>query len=192
MSLKDLTNDPFALLLEMERRAKEASTRSEGDKEAKEEWIGVAFRLASERFVTARADVREVLPAPEQITRIPGSKPWLRGIANVRGQLLTIVDLKAFLGAGPAHADRKARMLLLASREVPSAIIVDEVLGFRRFALSEFSEPVPVTQVRCDHYLTGTYRREGEAYPLFDIGRLIDDPSFLSAGVQKTETRGAA
>lgn len=192
MSLTEFTNDPFALLLEIERRAKEASARGESKGEAAEEWIGVAFRLASERFVTARADVREVLPLPSQITRIPGAKPWLRGIANVRGQLLTIVDLKAFLGAGPAHTDRKARMLLLASRDVPSAIIVDEVLGFRRFALSEFSDPVPVTAVRCDHYLAGTYRREGEAYPLFDLGRLIEDPSFLSAGVLKSDGRSAA
>lgn len=185
MSLKEFIDDPFALLLEIERRAKEANARGAGKEETTDEWIGVAFRLGSEKFVTARADVREILPAPEQVTRIPGAKPWLRGIANVRGQLLTIVDLKAFLGAGPAHADRKARVLLLASREVPSAVVVDEVLGFRRFGENDFSEPVPVTEVRCDHYLVGTYRRDGDTFPLFDFGRLIEDPSFLSAGVLK-------
>jgi twitching motility protein PilI len=183
LSLQELIDEPFALLLEIERRAKEANARGAGNDEAAEEWIGVAFRLGPERFVTARSDVREVLPMPSQITRIPGAKSWLRGIANVRGQLLTIVDLKAFLGAGPAHTDRKARILMLASREVPSAVVVDEVLGFRRFGDSDFSEPVPVTEVRCDHYLVGTYRRDGDAFPCFDLGRLLDDPSFLNAGM---------
>lgn len=185
MSLKDLTNEPFALLLEMERRAKEASARRQGDDEAVEEWIGVAFRLGAERFVTARADVREILPSPDQITRVPGSKPWFRGIANVRGQLLTIVDLKAFLGGGATHADRRARMLLLASREIPTAVIVDEVLGFRRFATAGFREGTPATAIRCEHYLTGTWSRGDDSYPAFSMTRLLEDPSFLNAGALK-------
>lgn len=185
MSLRDFIDEPFALLLEIERRAKEAVAARQGQNEAVEEWIGVAFRLGSENFVTARAHVREVLPAPEQITRVPGSKPWLRGIANVRGQLLTIVDLKAFLGAGPTHADRRARLLLLASREVPTAIVVDEVLGFRRFAASDFKDNSPVTSIRCEHYLAGHWRRGHDSYPLFDMVRLLEDPGFLNAGALK-------
>lgn len=185
MSLQSLIGQPFKLLLAIEQRARDAVARRQGSSEAVEEWIGVAFRLGSERFVTSRADVREVLPAPDQLTRVPGSKPWLRGIANVRGQLLTIVDLKAFLGAGPMHADRKSRLLMLASREVPTAIVVDEVLGFRRFAQAEFNEVSPVTDIRCEHYLAGSFRRDSESYPLFDMQRLLKDPSFLHAGALK-------
>ena len=185
MSLRDLIDEPFALLLAMEERAREAISRGQGSEATEEEWIGVAFRLGTEQFVTARADVREVLPLPSQITRIPGSKPWLRGIANVRGQLLTIVDLRAFLGAGPVHADRKARILLAARRDVPTAVIVDEVVGFRRLPESAFSSVAPVTSIRCEHYLAGSYRRQGETFPLFDLGRLLDDPAFLNAGQLK-------
>jgi twitching motility protein PilI len=185
LSLKTYVNEPFALLLELERRAKEAIASGKGREEAVEDWIGVAFRLGSERFVTARAGVREVLTAPDQITRIPGSKSWLRGIANVRGQLLTIVDLNAFLGSGSTAIDRKARMLMLASRDVPSAVLVDEVLGFRRFAAHEFSEQVPATQIRVEHYLAGVWTHGDESYPLFDLGRLLADPNFLNAGALK-------
>jgi twitching motility protein PilI len=185
LSLKELTSDPFALLLEIEQRAKAAIASRQGENSSIEEWIGVAFRLAAERFVAARADVREILPIPDQVTRIPGAKPWLRGIANVRGQLLTIVDLKAFLGAGSMQADRKARMLVLASREVPTAIIVDEVLGFRRFDITEFSDSLPEIAIRCEHFLGGCYRSDGDDYPLFNLGRLLEDPSFLNAGQLK-------
>lgn len=192
MSLQAQSGEPFKLLLAIEQRARDAIAKRQGGGAAVEEWIGVAFRLGNERFVTARADVREVLPLPEQQTRVPGAKPWLRGIANVRGQLLTIVDIKAFLGAGPMHPDRKARMLMLASREVPTAVIVDEVLGFRRFANSDFSETNPVTEIRCEHYLGGSFGREAERFPLFDMQRLLKDPSFLNAGALKAEAREAA
>lgn len=185
MSLKDLIAEPFNLLLELERRAKAAISSRQGRDVATEEWIGVAFRIGSQDFVAARAGVREVLPAPEQLTRIPGSKPWLRGIANVRGQLLTIVDLKAFLGSGQTHTDRKARILLLASREVPTAIIVDEVLGFRRFAAGDFSEASPPTEIRCERYLAGVWRSDDGEFPLFDLSRLLEDSNFLNAGAQK-------
>ena len=185
MSLEALIDEPFKLLLAIEQRARDAVARRQGANAAVEEWIGVAFRLGNERFVTARADVREVLPLPEQQTRVPGAKPWLRGIADVRGQLLTIVDLKAFLGAGPMHADRKARMLMLASREVPTSVIVDEVLGFRRFATADFSEESPATEVRCEHYLAGSFGREAERFPLFDMQRLLKDRVSLAAGLER-------
>ncbi len=84
--------------MELERRARAAIAAREGAPAAADEWVGIGFRLGAERFVTSRADVREVLPIPEQVTRVPGAKPWLRGIANLRGQLLTVVDLKSFLG----------------------------------------------------------------------------------------------
>jgi twitching motility protein PilI len=182
LSLTELVNEPFALLLELERRARVAIAARKGSEAEVAEWIGVSFRLGAEQFVTARAGVREVLSAPEHITRIPGSKPWLRGLANVRGQLLTIVDLNAFLGSGSTPTDRKARMLLLASREVPTAVLVDEVLGFRRFASSDFSEQAPTTQIRVEQYLTGVWTSGDETYPLFDFGRLLADPNFLNAG----------
>ena len=185
MSLKELIDEPFALLLEIESRAKEAIARDQGGSQVIEEWIGVAFRLGSEHFVTARADVREVLSLPDQITRIPGAKPWLRGIANVRGQLLTIADLRAFLGSGATPSDRRARILVLASRDVPTAVIVDEVQGFRRFGETGFSDAPPPTKLRCDQYLVGAFSRDDETYPQFDLGRLIEDPSFLDAGHMK-------
>ena len=185
MSLQDLISSPFDLLLEIERRARDAINARQGKGEATEEWIGVAFRLGTHRFVTARAGVREVLPAPEHIARIPGAKTWLRGIANVRGQLLTIADFKAFLGAGQTHVDRKSRMLLLASRDVPTALLVDEVLGFRRFATSDFSPESPETEIRCGQYLAGAWKSGEDVYPLFDLGRLLEDEDFLNAGALK-------
>jgi hypothetical protein len=59
------------------------------------EWVGVALKMAGELFLVAREETREVLGVPAPLTRVPGAKPWLRGLANVRGQLLPVLDLRA-------------------------------------------------------------------------------------------------
>jgi twitching motility protein PilI len=182
LSLQALIEQPFELLLELERRAKIAIAAREGAGVAAEEWVGIGFRLGTERFVTARSEVREVLPVPEQLTRVPGAKPWLRGIANIRGQLLTVVDIRSFLGAGRSQPDRHARLLLVASREVPTALIVDEVLGFRRFAEGDYSDQPPATIIRCEHYLKGAFRRGAEVWPRFSLFMLLEDSQFLNSG----------
>ena len=182
MNLQALAEQPFELLLELERRARAAVAAREGAPVTADEWVGIGFRLGAERFVTSRSDVREVLPVPEHVTRVPGAKPWLRGIANLRGQLLTVVDLKSFLGAGAGGLDRQARVLIAASRDVPTGLIVDEVVGFRRFGAAEFEEDAPVGVIRCEHYLEGCYRRNSEVWPRFSLTKLLEDPQFLAAG----------
>ena len=182
MSLQALADRPFELLVELERRARAAVAAREGAPAPADEWVGIGFRLGTERFVTSRADVREVLPVPEQITRVPGAKSWLRGIANLRGQLLTVVDLKSFLGAGGPSNERQARVLVVASREVPTGLIVDEVFGFRRFGQADFSEQTSPSIIRCEHYLEGCYMRNAEEWPRFSLLKLLEDTQFLTAG----------
>lgn len=182
MDLHALTGQPFALLQELERYARAALRATEDTSDARDEWVGLAFRLGSENFVANRADVREVMPVPEQMTRVPGSKPWLRGVTNVRGQLMTIVDLRAFLGSGGGASDRRNRVLVMASRDVPTGLIVDQVFGFRRFSETEYESDAPVPRLRCEQYLRGAYRRASEVWPQFDFSALLEDQHFLNAG----------
>ena len=79
---------------------------------------------------------------PQFVTPVPGAKDWVAGLANLRGQLLPIVDLRQFLGAGSSRNSRTARVLVAESDELLVGIVVDEVFGFRRFNETEFSEEV--------------------------------------------------
>lgn len=166
----------------MEEQARVAAVRREGEHaEGGGEWIGVGFRLGSDHFVTDRADVKEVLSVPEPTTRVPGAKSWLRGIVNVRGQLITVVDLKAFLGGGISMPDRRSRVLVASSRDVPTGLLVDEVLGFRRFNASDYRTDAITPMIRCDGYIEGSYRRGAEAWPYFRLPKLLADEQFLTA-----------
>ena len=112
---KSLRDKPFELLRELERLARVALTGQGRDARNEREWVGVAFRLSSENFLVAREETREVLGFPRCVTRVPGAKPWIRGLANVRGQLLPVVDLRAFLGGGVTNTGRSTRVLVAQS-----------------------------------------------------------------------------
>ena len=134
--LRALRDRPFDLLRELERRSKVALAGASGDDVDidAEEWVGIGFRLADEQFIVARDDIREVLMVPALIARVPGAKPWIRGLANVRGQLLPIIDLKSFLGAGRFSGQRDARVLVMQGRRPVGR--VNRGRGIRLQALS--------------------------------------------------------
>jgi len=181
VSLKSLRDRPFELLAELERRGRAVSAQQGQEGAAGREWVGVAMRMAGELFLAAREETREVLSVPSSITRVPGAKPWIRGLANVRGQLLPIIDLRQLIGSGVAPATRNTRIVVVNHREIPAGLLVDEVLGFRRFAESEFSGDAPPTVARCERYLAGAFRRANEQWPVLSLRSILESPAFAEA-----------
>jgi twitching motility protein PilI len=180
-SLRNLRDRPFELLKELEKRSRTVTAGNAPDAAAGNEWVGVAFRMGGETFLVAREETKEVLGYPAVVTRIPGAKSWVRGLANVRGQLLPMLDLRQFLGSGPTTAGRNTRVVVVNHREIPAGLMVDEVLGFRRFAEPEFNADPPPTVIRCDSYLAGAFRRGGEVWPVLSLKSLVESQSFLQA-----------
>jgi twitching motility protein PilI len=181
LSLRSLRDRPFELLKELEKRSRTVAAGSAPDAAAGREWVGVAFRMGGETFLVAREETREVLGYPAVITRIPGAKNWVRGLANVRGQLLSMLDLRQFLGSGATVPQRNTRVVVVNHRDIPVGLIVDEVLGFRRFAETEFDAEAPPTVIRCEVYLAGAFRRGGEVWPVLSLKSLVESQSFLQA-----------
>jgi twitching motility protein PilI len=180
-SLRGLRDRPFELLKELEKRSRSVAAGNAPEAAAGNEWVGVAFRMGGETFLVAREETREVLGHPAVVTRIPGAKNWVKGLANIRGQLLPMLDLRQFLGSGATTPGRNTRIVVVNHREIPAGLIVDEVLGFRRFAEQEFNAEPPPTVIRCDSYLAGAFRRGGEVWPVLSLKSLVESQSFLQA-----------
>jgi twitching motility protein PilI len=180
-TLRDLRDRPFELLKELEKRSRTVTAGSAPDAAAGREWVGVAFRMGGETFLVAREETREVLGYPAAVTRIPGARSWVKGLANIRGQLLPMLDLRQFLGSGATTPGRNTRIVVVNHREIPAGLMVDEVLGFRRFAEPEFNAEPPPTVIRCDTYLAGAFRRGGEVWPVLSLKSLVESQSFLQA-----------
>ena len=181
--LAALVEQPFELLQEIERRSR-AVHGGQGADASTAEWVGVGFRIGEEQFVASRDEVREVLMLPDAMTRVPGANRWLLGIANLRGHLLPLIDVKLLLGSGRTTLRRTTRVISVNHREVPAGLVVDEVLGFRRFMDHEFTSEAAETIVRCDRFLGGTYQRAEESWPVFNLFDLVESNMFLQAAAE--------
>ena len=181
--LAALVEQPFELLREIERRSRAAHSGQAGG-DSPSEGVGVGFRIGEEQFVAKREQVREVLMLPDTMTRVPGAQRWLLGIANLRGQLLPLIDVKLLLGSGRTTLRRTTRVISVNHREVPAGLVVDEVLGFRRFMDDEFSSESPQTIVRCDRFLGGIYQRGEDSWPVFNLFDLVESNMFLQAAAE--------
>ena len=85
--LKTLRDRPFELLAELERRGRAVSAQVNQEGTTGREWVGVALRMAGDLYLVAREETREVLGLPPTLTRVPGAKQWIKGLANVRGTM---------------------------------------------------------------------------------------------------------
>lgn len=181
LELKSLRDRPFELLAELERRGLAVSAHVHQEAASGREWVGVALRMAGDLYLVAREETREVLGVPGTTTRVPGARSWIKGLANVRGQLLPVIDLRHFLGSGLTPITRNTRVVVVNHREIPAGLLVDEVLGFRRFADNEFSADAPPTVARCERYLAGAFRRGQEQWPVLSLRTILESPAFTEA-----------
>lgn len=179
-ALRELRNDPYELLRQMESRSRHGKAGA-GDGAESTEWVGIGFLLGNERFLVQRGQVREVMMLPSLTTSVPGSKEWIAGLANLRGQLLPLIDLRKFLGAGSTKATRTARVLVAQNEELLVGILVDEVYGFRRFSHAEFSSDLPELKLRCDRYLDGACVRGADTWGVFSMEKLLAASEFQQA-----------
>lgn len=88
----------------------------------------VVVRLGSGRFAAELDAVAEVGRVPS-LTRIPGAPRWLSGVANWRGRLLPVLDLRSLLGADAGELGPSARLIVLSVDAVSAGVVVDAVEG---------------------------------------------------------------
>jgi twitching motility protein PilI len=94
----------------------------------------LGIQIGHRRLLVNLADAGEILAVPE-ITPVPLTKPWYRGLANVRGNLLSVVDLSLFAGGPATVIDKDSRVLAIAAElKFATGILVSRMLGLRSAA----------------------------------------------------------
>ncbi len=100
----------------------------------------VLLRFGASRYAVAMADVAEVAPVP-LVTRIPGSPAWLRGVANWRGRMLPVLDLRPLLGAGVVPLPGSARLVVVGRDDVVVGLVAEAVPGVHDALLGDPAPP---------------------------------------------------
>lgn len=172
--------EPFAALLELAQSGIRNAHGLPAQVDIKPHWSGIGFTLAGQRLVAPMAEVAEILSVPN-VTRLPGVKPWVRGVANVRGRLLPLFDLELFFGAALTGARKQHRVLALEFGDIYSGLIVSEVHGMQHFPVDSFHNDIPETLAPVRPFLAGAYRARELDWAVFSPFRLARDERFFNA-----------
>ena len=172
-------NTAFDKLLEYEKRSESFSAGKNDGSGPAQEWSGVTFGLGESRLACDIDRIHEILPLP-QATPVPGAKPWIIGLANVRGSLLTIVDLGWILTGERSPITLRSRLLAISLHKAPIGLLIDEVFGQRHFLDSdavrtELAEDSPLKKVVNKQHSFGS-----ETWQELDLDQLINMAEFLN------------
>jgi len=177
--LRALRDAPYELLAAMEARVR--ASRPDVVQRRAEYWLGLGFRLRDRWCVAPREDVREIIATP-QMTRTPGAKPWLLGVANVRGSILPVADLAVFLGLPRRSELGSSRVLVFNSTRVPIGFLVDEVAGYRQFGAGDQHHEQLEQAGAFAPFLLGAFERENQPWLAFSFNKVVASPEFSHAG----------
>lgn len=143
-----------------------------------DDWRGIGFRLAGQIYVAPMTEVEEILTLPPY-TKVPGVKHWFNGVANIRGRLLTVIDLGAMLSNTPCVTTAKSRLLAIRKSDVYSGVIVDEVLGLQTFSSHDQVEEKNI-HLDSKSFFTGGFEKDGQFWTVFSLHQLVNTAEFLS------------
>ncbi|MDQ3228766.1 MAG: chemotaxis protein CheW [Pseudomonadota bacterium] len=143
-------------------------------------WRGVAYRVGNRHLASGFDEVVEILSVPP-ITPVPGAQPWMLGVANVRGNLLPIVDLKQFLEGERTVMHEGQRMLLMRQQGGDVAVLIDELYGQRGFTDQQLTDLETLAEGRYTHLVDRAYRLGEQTWGILSLDRLSRTPEFRQA-----------
>jgi len=166
--LRALRAQPFAILARIDQEMRAARFEAgEG-----QFWTGLAFRLGDDFFVIPRHEAGEVLALPA-VTRVPGAADWMLGVANVRGDLLTVCDLRRLAGYPATPPARETRVIVFNQPQAAMGLVVDAVFGHRQFVPADQKHGMAdETQPPLRDWLLGAFVREGVSWRVLSLHRL--------------------
>lgn len=149
--------------------AREADELPDGDVTAATDAIVV--RLGAGRFAVDLASVAEVGRAPH-VTRVPGLPSWLAGVANWRGRILPVLDLRTLLGADAVPLDSRGRLVVLAHGNHVVGMLVDAVDGTTMLSGDVAAFP-PASGLNGATLLAGQVPREDGPIAVVDVPAVL-------------------
>jgi purine-binding chemotaxis protein CheW len=156
----------------LKTRAKNLARERQADGRDQEHLDILEFVLAYERYAIESSWVREVYPLKE-LTPLPGTPSFVLGIINVRGQIVSVVDLKRFFDLPARGLTDLNKVIIISDGRMEFGLLADAVSGVRQVPVPEIQPPLPtLTGVRGE-YLKGV---TADRLVVLDVAKLLADP----------------
>lgn len=146
------------------------------EKRSKDKYIEILeFNLAHERYGIQSGYVLEVYPLNDY-TQVPCTPDFVTGIINVRGQILSIIDIKKFFELPETGLTDLCKVIIIQNNEMKFGILADEILGVREIPCNEIQQSIPtLTGIRAE-YLKGVTAGH---LVILDAGKLLGDKKII-------------
>lgn len=171
---------PFDILSQLDQRIREKTPVVAVSAQLSEIRGRLALRLGSWNLLFSMDDVAEIIPMP-RITRVPGVQRWLLGIANLRGKVISVSDLRDFLTGRPTSQLPSSQTVVVRSGEWDYGLLVDEVIGMRHFGPQHRLPNLDTVDASLRPYIAEVFLNDGQSWLAFNTGKLLTDPGFLHA-----------
>jgi purine-binding chemotaxis protein CheW len=160
------------ILKERARKLAAGSGESATDADARQV---VVFTLGRERYGLELDAIREVCPLQELLL-LPGTPDFVLGIINVRGQIISIVNLKKFFDLPEKGLTDLNRVIILKHGGMEFGILADSIEGVQRLSFTGLQTTLPtLTGIRAE-YLTGV---TAERIVILDAHNILHDPKMI-------------
>jgi len=132
----------------------------------------IEFSVAHERYGIEASYTKEVYPLRE-LTPLPSTPPFVLGVVNVRGRILSVLDIKKFFELPDRGLTDLNKVLIVEASGMEVGLLADAVHGVRRIPLATLQGPLPtLTGVRAE-YLLGI---APERLTVLDVQKVLGDP----------------
>ncbi len=159
----------------LKARAKTLAREPQEKKTAEQFLEVVEFLLAYERYGLESRYVREIYPLKE-LTPLPGTPSFVLGLINVRGQILSVIDIKKFFQLPEKGLTDLNKVIIVHTDKMELGILADAILGVRSIPLPEIQTSLPtLTGIRAD-YLRGVTK---EPLVVLDGEKILSDRKII-------------
>lgn len=135
----------------------------------------VTFKVKGEQYCLKITSVKEVLEVPE-ITEVPNSASFVKGIINVRGVIITVIDGSQFIVGQPCEHSHLTRILIFEDEKsgYNVGILVDSV---SEVLIVDTDEVTPFVKKggNYDHYVRGLFHKKDAVYVILNESKLFEN-----------------
>jgi len=159
----------------LKARARSLASEPESSDEPCERLDIVEFRLASEAYALESSYIREIQPLKNCVP-LPSVPPFVVGIVNMRGRILSVVDLKEFFdlpGKGPGESDK---VIVIGDERMEFGILADAVIGARAIPLDSIEPPISTLSEIGAEYIRGIAEAR---LIILDARKILGDESIV-------------
>ena len=151
----------------------------------------VGFRIGSETFGVPINLVHEIVRVPE-ITSVPDAPDYVEGVINLRGKIVSIVDLRKRFGEAEIKRHKKNRILVAEVEGKMVGLIVDSASEVLKIPPSEIDTPPDIFEQNEVHYVTGVGKLNGRLIILVDLTKILERGELRRIGELTPETEQAS